>query len=233
MRAMAAADASSPLGGEQDRARLHRDPLIEHLPGADIERLADRVDQRRLGGDEGAALAPAQGDEVAALDQRGQRLAQGRAGDAQLLGECDLVTPNETEFALLLERIAGERVAAATLVERPNSELHALARTLGVPTVIVTLGAEGCFVSHDERSDKRGDAKSFYRVRAEKVNAVDSTGAGDAFSGALAAAMLRFRDKPFLDAVMHANRVAAISTETVGTAPAMPTFGAVARRFAR
>lgn len=153
--------------------------------------------------------------------------------DAQLLGECDLVTPNETEFALLLERIAGERVAAATLVERPNSELHALARTLGVPTVIVTLGAEGCFVSHDERSDKRGDAKSFYRVRAEKVNAVDSTGAGDAFSGALAAAMLRFRDKPFLDAVMHANRVAAMSTETVGTAPAMPTFDAVARRFAR
>jgi ribokinase len=151
--------------------------------------------------------------------------------DAPLLAECDLVTPNETEFALLLERIAGERVAAATLVERPNSELHALARTLGVPTVVVTLGAEGCFVSHDERSDKRGDVKPFYRVRAEKVNAIDSTGAGDAFSGALAAAMLRFRGKPFLEAVIHANRVAAMSTETVGTAPAMPRFDAVRARF--
>jgi ribokinase len=151
--------------------------------------------------------------------------------DAQLLAQCDLVTPNETEFALLLERIAGERVAAATLVERANSELHALARTLGVRTVVVTLGPEGCFVSHDEHSDKRGDAKAFYRVRAEKVNAVDSTGAGDAFSGALAAAMLRYRGKPFLEAVMHANRAAAMSTETVGTAPAMPRFDDVLSRF--
>jgi ribokinase len=68
-------------------------------------------------------------------------------------------------------------------------------------------------------------------VRAEKVTAVDSTGAGDAFSGALAAAMLRFRGRPFLDAVMHANRVAAMSTETVGTAPAMPRFDDVTARF--
>jgi ribokinase len=151
--------------------------------------------------------------------------------DPALLSRCDIITPNETEFALLLERFAVERVAAATLVERPNTELHALARMLGVGTVVVTLGPEGCFVSHDEHSDKRGDAKAFYRVRAEKVNAIDSTGAGDAFSGALAAAMLRFRGRPFLDAVMHANRVAAVSTETVGTAPAMPTFEAVRARF--
>src|SRR4051812_23608032 len=41
--------------------------------------------------------------------------------DPSLLASCDLITPNETEFALLLERIAGERVAAATLTERPNS----------------------------------------------------------------------------------------------------------------
>lgn len=150
---------------------------------------------------------------------------------APLLAQCDLITPNETEFALLLERIAGERVAAATLVERANSELHTLARTLGVPTIVVTLGAEGCFVSHDERSDKRGDTKASYRVRAEKVNAIDSTGAGDAFSGALAAAMLRFRGRPFLEAVMHANRAAAMSTETVGTAPAMPRFAEVLARF--
>ncbi|HEY6985266.1 MAG TPA: ribokinase [Rhodanobacteraceae bacterium] len=151
--------------------------------------------------------------------------------DAMLLSHCDLITPNETEFALLLERVAGERVAASTLVERGNSELHALARTLGVATVVVTLGAEGCFVSHDEHANRRGDAKPFYRVLAEKVNAVDSTGAGDAFSGTLAAAMLRLRDQPFIDAVVHANRAAAMSTEIIGTAPAMPTFDAVRARF--
>lgn len=151
--------------------------------------------------------------------------------DPTLLARCDLITPNETEFALLLERVAGERIAAATLTERANSDLHALARELGVATVVVTLGAEGCFVSHDERSDRRGDAKAFYRVPAEKVNAIDSTGAGDAFSGTLAAAMLRFEGRPFRDAVAHANRAAAMSTEIVGTAPAMPTFEAVQARF--
>jgi ribokinase len=151
--------------------------------------------------------------------------------EAAMLRRCDLITPNETEFALLLEHVAGERVAAATLVERPNSELHALARKLGVPAVVVTLGAEGCFVSHDEAGDRLRDAKAFYRIPAEKVEAIDSTGAGDAFSGALAAAMLRFADRPFRDAVVHANRAAAMSTEIVGTAPAMATFEGVRQRF--
>jgi len=151
--------------------------------------------------------------------------------EAAMLRSCDLITPNETEFALLLEHVAGERVSAATLVERPNSELHALARKLGVPTVVVTLGAEGCFVSHYDAGDRFGDAKPYYRIPAEKVEAVDSTGAGDAFSGALAAAMLRFADRPFRDAVVHANRAAAMSTEVVGTAPAMARFDAVRSRF--
>ena len=150
--------------------------------------------------------------------------------EAAMLRRCDLITPNETEFALLLEHVAGDRIAAAALAARPNSELHMLARKLGVPTVVVTLGAEGCFVSHDD-SDRRGDAKPYYRIPAEKVEAIDSTGAGDAFSGALAAAMLRFADRPFRDAVVHANRAAAMSTEIVGTAPAMARFDAVRARF--
>jgi ribokinase len=151
--------------------------------------------------------------------------------DPSLLAQCDLITPNETEFALLLERVAQERIAAATLAQRDDDDLHALARKLGVGTVVITLGANGCFVSHDERSDRRRDANTFYRVAAEIVAAVDSTGAGDAFSGTLAAALLRFREQPFRDAVIHANRAAAMSTEIVGTAPAMPTFEAVIRRF--
>ena len=151
--------------------------------------------------------------------------------DPAMLKRCDLITPNETEFALLAERVANERVAAATLANRADASLHALARGLGVPTVVVTLGAHGCFVSHDERSDRRGDERPFYRVAPENVQAIDSTGAGDAFSGALAAAMLRFADRPFRDAVVHANRAAAMSTEIVGTAPAMARFEGVIARF--
>ena len=44
-------------------------------------------------------------------------------------------------------------------------------------------------------------------------------------------AMLRFAGRPFRDAVEHANRCAAMSTETVGTAPAMPRFDDVIARF--
>lgn len=150
--------------------------------------------------------------------------------DAALLAQCDLITPNETEFALLLERFAGQRIDAAALAMREDGDLHALARQLGVATVVITLGAHGCFVSHAS-STLRGDTQAFYRIAAERVNAVDSTGAGDAFSGVLVAALLRLHERPFRDAVVHANRAAAMSTEIVGTAPAMPRFDEVLRRF--
>jgi ribokinase len=149
--------------------------------------------------------------------------------DAALLARCDLVTPNETEFAQLLGRITGERVDPATLGTCSDARLHALARRLGVATVIVTLGAAGCFVSHG--TDRRGDADAHYRIAAEAVHAVDTTGAGDAFNGALAAAMLRFVGRPLRDAVEHANRCAALSTEHAGAAPSMPRFDEVHARF--
>jgi ribokinase len=147
---------------------------------------------------------------------------------ATTLHATDIITPNETEFALLLERFANAEVDPATLAERSDAELHALARRLDVATVVITLGACGCFVSH---SDDHNDDAPYYRVPAERVTAIDSTGAGDAFSGSLVAAMILFHNAPFRKAVIHANRAAAMSTEIVGTAPAMPTFDAVIARF--
>lgn len=148
---------------------------------------------------------------------------------ASLLQRADIITPNETEFSLLLERVAGEPIDPLTLAERSNAELHTAARQLGVATVVITLGSRGCFVSHAE--DRRGDADTCYRLQPEKVQAIDTTGAGDAFSGTLVAALIRFAGQPFRNAVIHANRAAAMSTEVVGTAPAMPTFEAVIQRF--
>lgn len=149
--------------------------------------------------------------------------------DAALLRRADIITPNETEFSLLLERIADTSVDPATLAQRSDAELHALARKLGVASTVITLGSQGCFVSHGD--DYRGDDDASYRLPPERVKAVDTTGAGDAFSGGLVAAMARFTDAPFRRCVEHANRVAAMSTETVGTAPAMPSFDAVRERF--
>lgn len=145
------------------------------------------------------------------------------------LRRAQIVTPNETEFSLLLERFAGEKVDAEILASAASESLHASARKLGVGTVVVTLGAAGCFVSHGD--DKRGDATAFYRLAGEREKAVDSTGAGDAFTGTLVAALTRFSGKPFRDAVVHANRAAAMSTEIVGTAPAMQTYASVVARF--
>jgi len=147
----------------------------------------------------------------------------------QMLRSADIVTPNETEFSLLLERFAKQDIDPATLAQRDDADLHALARKLGVATVVITLGSRGCFVSHD--ADLRGDSAACYRLAPEKVQAIDTTGAGDAFSGALTAGLVRFAERPFRDAVVHANRAAAMSTEIIGTAPAMPTYEKVIARF--
>lgn len=146
----------------------------------------------------------------------------------ELLHSADIATPNETEFALLLARL-GIDADLGEVWQRSDAELHALARRSGVPTLVITLGAYGCFVSHG--SNQRGDAEACYRVAPEDVQAIDTTGAGDAFSGALAAALCFDGGRAFREAIVHANRVAALSTERPGTAPAMPTLDEVRARF--
>ncbi len=149
--------------------------------------------------------------------------------DTAMLERVDILTPNETEFTLLSRRCGHDDVDADGLARLDDATLHALVRRLPLPTTVITLGAHGCFVSHAE--DRRGDGAAFYRIGPESVRAIDSTGAGDAFSGALAAALLRLRDFPFALSVQHANRAAALSTEAVGTAPVMPSLEQVASRF--
>src|SRR5690606_22144615 len=104
-----------------------------------------------------------------------------------------------------------------------DDELHHLCRKLGVASVVITLGAAGCFVSH-ATGTLRGDQRDHYRVPAEPVRAIDTTGAGDSFSGALVAMLSQTPPPAFVDAVRHANRVAAMSTEKSGAALAIPHF---------
>ena len=65
----------------------------------------------------------------------------------------------------------------------------------------------------------------------ESVAASDTTGAGDAFNGALAAALARAPQEPFIAHVRYANRFAALSTERPGAAVAMPRHAEVLERF--
>jgi ribokinase len=98
--------------------------------------------------------------------------------------------------------------------------------------VVVTLGDAGCFVSHAERA-LRGDTQAWYRMAAAPAQAVDTTGAGDAFSGALAAALAAARDDAFQAHVRFAVRYAALSVERAGAASAMPLRDEVDGRFGR
>jgi len=140
----------------------------------------------------------------------------------ELLAAADVLTPNETEFAALLERHTSHRIDSDAIAGTSDTQLHKLCRTL-LPrgTVVITLGAAGAFVSHREDL-LRGDDTPFYRVAADKVQPVDTTGAGDAFNGALAAAYAQGQGRAFAEHVRFANRYAGLSTEQVGAAQAMP-----------
>lgn len=138
-----------------------------------------------------------------------------------LLKLADVLTPNETEFAALLGRHVGERVEADDVAALDGASLHALCRKLSGSTVVVTLGSVGVFVSHAEENP-RGDTQPYYRVAAESVQVVDTTGAGDAFNGALVASLARAPEAMFATHVRFANQYAARSTEKEGAAVSMP-----------
>lgn len=140
----------------------------------------------------------------------------------ELLALCDLVTPNETEFAALLAAHCGERIEPGAVAGCDDERLHALARRL-LPqgSVVVTLGASGLFVSHPPHA-LRGDDRPGYRIAAAQAAVVDTTGAGDACNGALAASLALRPGRPFLEHAAFANLYAARSTEHSGAALAMP-----------
>ncbi|MBW8367730.1 MAG: hypothetical protein K0M70_07730 [Arenimonas sp.] len=104
----------------------------------------------------------------------------------------------------------------------PDSALHSLCRQLApAATLVITLGASGVFVSHHD-ADRRGDAHGFYRLPCSPARAVDTTGAGDAFNGALAARLAQDHPSaPFREAVSFANTYAGWSTELPGAAASM------------
>lgn len=137
--------------------------------------------------------------------------------DPAVLSLVDVLIPNETEFvalANLLPASGRKDFTEAALHALAPEELHALCRTLGVPTVIVTLGKRGCFVSqpgaHTSIAAHTG------------IAVVDTTGAGDAFVGGFAAGFVKFGGD-IAAAARHGNAVAALSVTKFGTAPSMPT----------
>ena len=134
----------------------------------------------------------------------------------------DVITPNETEFVALAGAHLGQSLQPDDVGALPDADLHRLCRAL-LPggSVVVTLGAAGCFVSHPPQA-RRGDSEAHYRVAAAPARAIDTTGAGDAFNGALAASLAAQPGAAFATHIGFANRYAARATEAQGAAAAMP-----------
>ena len=139
----------------------------------------------------------------------------------ELLQLADVITPNETEFIFLMQHLFGVGIDE-DFWKQDDSTLHELCRLARAPTVVLTLGEKGCFVSHDSGAMTRFESKqTHYSAKAIGVDAVDTTGAGDAFNGGLAAGLVKFQGD-FAKAIGFANTVAGLSTSKAGTAPAMP-----------
>lgn len=154
-----------------------------------------------------------------AARQAGQRTilnpAPARPLSPDILAAADVLTPNEGEARVLAGLAAtDDTVGMAAVAERLLG--------LGPRAVIVTLGANGCLLAEP------GCAP--LHLPAYPVNTVDTVGAGDAFNGALAAALAE--GLPLPDAARLANVAAALSTTAIGTVEGLPTHEEVARRLA-
>lgn len=114
-----------------------------------------------------------------------------------LLQNTDYFMPNEHELAM----ITGQATTDMDGVKKAVEILH----KRGAHAVIVTLGENGSYFS------KPGHAEIVPGIR---VQAVDTTGAGDAFVGGFAAALLKNYDD--IQALRHANAVAALSVTKHG-----------------
>ncbi|MGB2807875.1 MAG: ribokinase [Sedimentisphaerales bacterium] len=122
----------------------------------------------------------------------------------QLLKMVDVLTPNETEARILTGIEVKDQKSAESAAQKLLE--------CGVKNVILTMGAIGYLSVGKE-------GKEF--VAARKVTAVDSTAAGDAFTGSLAVGLAR--GQSLSEAALFANNVAAVSVTKMGAQPSMPT----------
>jgi ribokinase len=129
--------------------------------------------------------------------------APGQQLNAELLGLVDVLTPNETEAEII----------TGLPVRNPQEAEVAAGRLLadGVGVAVITLGAKGALIVTPEET---------HHVPGQRVEVVDTTGAGDAFNGALAVGL--GEGKELVEAVAFANAAAALQVTRLGTAPAMP-----------
>jgi ribokinase len=121
---------------------------------------------------------------------------------AELLGQVDILVVNEGELATVAQ-CAGSLAECLALLQ--------------VPTVVVTLGSQGCCARHQG---------AFHLQSAFAIKPVDSTGAGDTFCGALCAALSKGLGMD--QALRYASAAAALACTRLGAQSSIPEAAEVA-----
>ena len=119
----------------------------------------------------------------------------------------DYFTPNETEASYYLK----EKVETYEEVKKAGEVFL----KKGIKNIIITLGSKGVYFANSNEN---------YFIESFKLKdqVIDTTGAGDAFNGALAFALSKNQTNK--EAIIFANKVAGISTTKSGAANSMPTI---------
>lgn len=135
----------------------------------------------------------------------------------ELLALTDIIVPNETEaYELTKVKVESEksiRLAAKKFLEK------------GVKYVIITLGERGAAMVSNE---------GYEFLKAIKVNAVDTTAAGDSFIGALACRLCQHKKIEFekiKKAVIFANKVSSMVVQKSGAQASLPSLKEVLQEF--
>ena len=125
-----------------------------------------------------------------------------------LLAQVDILTPNATEATVLSEHLVSTPETGIDAAKALQTQIAAD----GLSAVVLTLGEQGALLCTPTQS---------IHVPAIPVDAVDTTGAGDAFSGALATALAN--GESLSEAVTFAIAAGAAAVTVLGATPSMPT----------
>jgi ribokinase len=134
--------------------------------------------------------------------------APGKVLPNSILSKVDLLTPNESE----LEILTGQSVTD----EEGLLKACKILLESGIKQLIVTLGEKGCLLVNDS---------GYKKFEAITVDAVDTTAAGDSFTGALAFGI--DQGKSIEEAINLATHVAAISVTRKGAQSSLPSMDEV------
>lgn len=222
---------SIDLGSVQDTADAHTGTAIITVANSDNTIVVIPGANALVGAADVAAASLARGDvavsqfeipppAISAFFQRARAAgaktilnpAPARAVGPELLRLVDILVLNETELGVLTGAELSENDEPAYFVEaarplRDKDKDRTICITLGRRGVLALVGGEAILVP------------------GRSVKAVDTTGAGDCFVGALAARLAQ--GKPIRDALIYANAAASICVQRMGAAPSMPTAAEV------